>query len=129
MAEGTKYDRQFCTACLKGDLTRVQELLALTGDKRVNVHYNNDRAFLESCRIGHGPIVKCLLGLTDDREIDIEYHRNSICSTAIKLGHTEIVIHSLQLDDDDRAIDTNRMRFSPLYLACCNGHYDIAQLL
>ena len=56
-------------ACEHGHIENVKSLLALEGDRKINVHANDDEAFRMACRNGRTEVVKLLLSLEGDRKI------------------------------------------------------------
>ena len=63
--------RHFLAACEKGDLAAVRTLLALKGDRRIDVNAYNEWAFRVACGGGQLPVVRELLGLEGDRHVDV----------------------------------------------------------
>ncbi len=53
----------FRAACEHGHVGVVRELLALTGDRRVDVHAEDEDAFRAACYGGHVDVVRELLAL------------------------------------------------------------------
>ena len=58
-------------ACGSGQLDVVRELLALGGDREVNVHAGGEAAFRGACLNGQLDVVRELLALGGDREVDV----------------------------------------------------------
>ncbi len=54
-----------------GHVDVVRELLALTGDRRVDVHVDDEGGFRGACLRGHLGVVRELLALTGDRRVDV----------------------------------------------------------
>ena len=54
---------KFRLACANGQLDVVRELLALQGDRAVDVHAQNEYAFRAACANDHMPVVRELLAL------------------------------------------------------------------
>jgi len=61
---------KFWNACGNDHLDVVRELLALQGDRAVDVHANNELAFRWACANGHMPVVRELLALEGARAPD-----------------------------------------------------------
>jgi len=59
----------FGDACRAGDGALVPELLALDGDRRIDIHAGNEEGFRAACANGHLHVVRELLALEGDRRI------------------------------------------------------------
>jgi hypothetical protein len=49
----------------------VRLMLALEGDRRIDVHACNERAFRSACIESRVEVIRLLLALEDDRKIDV----------------------------------------------------------
>lgn len=73
----SELSQAFIEACGSGSLSTVQVLLALTGEQRVDVHYNNDEALQQALRRGRSrDVVMELLDLQGDRYIELQVDRH-----------------------------------------------------
>jgi len=64
-----KADAAFQAACYEGQLGIVRKLLALSGDRRVDVHAQLEWAYHMACEYGRLDVVRELLALTGQRTV------------------------------------------------------------
>jgi len=114
----------FRGACENGHLGVVRELLALEGDRRINVNVQIDRTFDRVCANGHLSVLQELLALGGDRRIDVEDPDAGFCR-ACNRGHLPIVRELLQIPDESGEsywIDVHWGQENGVVTACVNGH-------
>ncbi len=97
-------------ACVCGEGCVVRELLALTGDRAVDVHAGGEGGFHAVCRGGHVDVVRKLLALTGDRAVDVHakdeagFREACVCRKAC-------VVRELLALTGDRAVDLHALVF------------------
>ena len=74
-ARGEPSMSPFVVACKAGNVSKVRQLLAQSGDAAVDVHAGDgngpEAGFRLACEHGHVDVVSELLGLEDDRAVDV----------------------------------------------------------
>ena len=91
-------DKLFQRACANGRLDVVRELLALQGDRFINVHAGNEISFQWACMYGHLNVVRELLALQGDRAVDVHAQDEFACRWALEQGHLLVVRELLALE-------------------------------
>jgi len=117
----------FILACRYNHLVLVQELLRIDGDRRIDVHANNEYAFRWACEKGCLEMVRLLLALEGDRRIDVHAENEYAFRMVCRYGHLEIVKLLLALEGD-RRIDVHTNNEYAFFWACENGHLEIVDL-
>jgi len=74
-----------------GCLDVVRELLALTGDRRVDVHAQEEHAFHGACEKGHLGVVRELLAPTGDRTVSVHAQKKDAFCLACQEGQLDVV--------------------------------------
>jgi len=99
-------DNQFWNACENGYLDVVREMLALQGDRAVDVHAGGVYGFQLACENGHLDVVRELLALQGDRFINVHAGNEISFQWACMYGHLNVVRELLALQGD-RAVDVH----------------------
>ena len=128
----------FLAACEAGDVSKVRELLLLSGESMVNVHAGDlngpEAGFRLACANGHIDVVRELLALTGNREVDVhagpegipehgfqaacEHGRMDVVRELLALsGHREVDVHAAFMGIPEHGFQA----------ACENGHLDVVQ--
>ncbi len=115
-------------ACVCGSLGVVRELLALTGDRTVDVHAENEWAFAAACAMGHIAVVRELLALAGERTVDVHACAEQAFSSACEGGHIAVVRELLALTGD-RAINVHAGGGRGFHTACSKGHVAVVRAL
>jgi len=118
----------FATACACGDIARVRELLALTGNSRIDVHAVGESAFRLACVEGHVAVVRELLALSGDRRIDVHAHGEYAFQDACVNGHVAVVRELLALTGN-RHIDVHADDEYAFREACDEGKLAVVREL
>ncbi|CAE7539547.1 unnamed protein product [Symbiodinium sp. KB8] len=96
----------FRLACYNGHIDVVCELLALTGDRAVDVHAGFDgrpgAGFWIACANGHIEVVHELLTLSEHREVDVHVDGEDGFRVACEHGHVDVVRELLALTGSRR---------------------------
>jgi len=114
----------FVGACKTGDEVMVREMLALTGDRRVDVHAEEEDAFRWACWKGHVNVIHELLALTGDRTVDVHAKKEEAFREACQDGNLGVVRELLSLTGDrcpcsqpSCSLDSDQLRAVPAALA------------
>ena len=118
----------FSAACSIGDLGVVRELLGLDGDRRIDVHAEQEAGFRWACQHGHLGVVRELLGLDGDRRIDVHTREEAGFRAACRRGRLGVVRELLGLDGD-RRIDVHAEQEAGFRWACQHGHLGVVREL
>ena len=130
----------FLFACQEGCLDVLEELLAFSGDREVDVHagFEGEReaGFRLACQNGHIDIVRMLLSQTGHREVDVHAGHHGIPEAgfqyACAYGHVDVLRELLALTGH-REVDVHAgPEGDPEYgfrVACRNGNCDVLREL
>jgi len=106
VAEADVAGAGFSKACECGHVAVVRGLLALSGNRTVDLHAMNGGVFIAACCIGHLDVVRHLLGLTGDRRVDVHAEDEKAFLDACYNGHADVV-HELLALSGDRTVDVH----------------------
>ena len=97
-------------------------MLDLEGDRRIDIHAEDEWAFRVACRLGHESLVRLLLSLEGDRRIDIhakdEFAFRFACTEARKS-----IVHLLLGLEGDRRVDVHSQNDEAFRFACDEKRY------
>ena len=119
---------EFLAACASGQLQLVRALLALTGDRCVDVQVMGEEAFRHACANGHLGVVRELLALSGRRRVDVHVWTEYPFRNACEYGHLGVVRELLALTGDCR-VDVHTVDEYALRLACDAGHLGMVREL
>ena len=114
------------SACEYGHVDVVQELLALSGDRRINVHAAAEQAFRSACKNGRLHVVRELLALELDRRIGVHVWDEVAFREACGGGHLDVA-RELLASDGDRRINVHAGSPDAFKWPCKCGHLAIVQ--
>ncbi len=121
-------DEVLIAACICGSLAVVRELLALRGDRAVDVHRGCEHAFERACFHGHTPIVCELLALRGGRGVDVHSQAAAAFRSACSQGNIGVVRELLRLTGK-REIDVHARSDDGFWIAVRFGHVDVVREL
>ncbi len=114
----------FRAACACGNVELLRDLLALTGNRTVDVHAGDEEGFHEACAGGHLGVVRELLALTGDRAIDVHAENEGGFRWACLRGNLNVVCELLALTGD-RTVDVHAGDDESFWDACSAGQWGV----
>jgi len=115
-------------ACKQGNLMTVRELLALSGDRRVNLLAGEEAAFCGACGNGHLAVVRELLSLSGDRRVNVHAGGEDAFYQACCKGQLGVVRELLALTGN-RRVDVHAGGEEAFRQTCRCGHLAVVREL
>jgi hypothetical protein len=119
---------KFQQACKEGKLDLVRELLALSGDREVDVHAMDERALFNACSSGHVDVVRELLALSGHREVDVHARNDSAFISACSNGHLNVVRELLAMSGNQK-VNVHARSERAFLIACFRNAVDVVREL
>jgi ankyrin repeat protein len=116
---------ELMNASKKGDLSKVQELIADLDGRGVDVNYIAASALMRACRYNHREIVFTLLSVKGINVNAQGYMGHNALMCACQRGNREIVLALLSMDDIQVNLYLTTSRYTALMEACIVGNKEI----